>query len=146
MELHISIGIGLVISLFFSEFFGLAAGGLVVPGYMALYLNRPVDVLITLGVSAATFMFVRLVSSVVIVYGKRRTALMLLTGYVLQLLINTIDSSLGGSFNADYQVIGYVIPGLVAIWIDRQGMVETFSTLITGSVMVRLILIILDRA
>jgi len=146
MDLHVSIGIGLVISLFFSEFFGLAAGGLVVPGYMALYLNRPLDVLVTLGVSAATFLFVRLVSSVVIVYGKRRTALMLLTGYVLQMVINSIDSSLGSAFNAEYQVIGYVIPGLVAIWIDRQGLVETFSTLITGSVMVRLILIILDRA
>ena len=37
-----SIGIGLVVSLMFSEMFGLAAGGMVVPGYIALYLNRPV--------------------------------------------------------------------------------------------------------
>ena len=43
-----SIGIGLAVSLLFSEMFGLAAGGMVVPGYIALYLNRPVDIVLTL--------------------------------------------------------------------------------------------------
>ena len=36
-----SIGLGLVVSLVFSEILGLAAGGLVVPGYIALYLDQP---------------------------------------------------------------------------------------------------------
>ncbi len=40
-------------------------------------------------------------------------------------------------------VIGYIIPGLVAIWIDRQGLVESFSALIIASVIVRIVLILL---
>ena len=36
-----SIGIGLIVSLVFSEILGLAAGGLIVPGYIALYLDQP---------------------------------------------------------------------------------------------------------
>ena len=47
--LTLSIGVGLVIGLLFSELFGLAAGGVVVPGYLALYLTQPEAVLFTLG-------------------------------------------------------------------------------------------------
>jgi hypothetical protein len=43
----------------------------------------------------------------------------------------------------DLTIIGYIIPGLIAIWIDRQGVVESFSTLIIASVIVRLLLILI---
>ena len=39
-----AIGLGLVVSLFFTEILGLAAGGLVVPGYIALYLDQPLRI------------------------------------------------------------------------------------------------------
>ncbi|MEZ5302915.1 MAG: poly-gamma-glutamate biosynthesis protein PgsC/CapC [Verrucomicrobiales bacterium] len=35
-------------------------------------------------------------------------------------------------------VIGYIIPGLIALWLDRQGIVETLSTLAAASVVVRI--------
>ena len=46
--LPLSVGIGLAVSLLFTEIFGLAAGGMIVPGYIALYLTRPVEVGLTL--------------------------------------------------------------------------------------------------
>ena len=49
-----AIGLGLLISLFFSETLGLAAGGMVVPGYVALMLHHPLRILGTVGVSLAT--------------------------------------------------------------------------------------------
>ena len=39
-------------------------------------------------------------------------------------------------------MIGFIIPGLIAIWIDRQGIIETLAALITASVVVRLILVL----
>ena len=36
-----AIGLGLVVSLIFSETLGLAAGGMVVPGYLALMIHEP---------------------------------------------------------------------------------------------------------
>ncbi len=138
--LPLSIGIGLVVSLMFAELFGLAVGGMVVPGYIALQLTNPLDVLLTLGAGFATFALVRAMSSFLIIYGKRRTVLMILVGYLLGTLIRIthLSSMLGYDFN----VIGYIIPGLIAIWLDRQGVVETISSLITASVVVRLVLII----
>jgi hypothetical protein len=43
----------------------------------------------------------------------------------------------------DLTIIGYIIPGLIAIWIDRQGLVESLSALIIASTIVRLLLIII---
>ncbi len=40
-----AIGLGLVASLLFTEAIGFAAGGFVVPGYIALYLDRPYQLL-----------------------------------------------------------------------------------------------------
>ncbi len=141
--LPLSIGIGLVVSLLFSEIFGLAAGGMVVPGYVALHMARPTEVAVTLAAGLLTFAIVHLLSSVVIIYGKRRTVLMILVGYLIgvgfRAFAGQAAAHLGG---VDFTVIGFIIPGLIAIWIDRQGFIETFSALLTASVVVRLVLIL----
>ena len=40
---YIAIGLGMVISLFLTETIGVMAGGIIVPGYFALYLQNPVQ-------------------------------------------------------------------------------------------------------
>ncbi len=155
MELNLlalSIGIGLGVSLLFSELFGLAAGGLVVPGYIALYLTRPLDVAATLIAALLTFFLIRIASSFVIIYGRRRTALMILVGYTAGVFMNVAltalyevgaESVATGRYVMEAGVIGYIVPGLIAIWLDRQGVVPTFAALVTSAVVVRLLLILL---
>ncbi|NIL98183.1 MAG: poly-gamma-glutamate biosynthesis protein PgsC [Planctomycetales bacterium] len=148
--LTVSIGIGLAVSLLFSEMFGLAAGGMVVPGYFALFLNRPVDIALTLIAALFTYFVVHLLSTFIIVYGKRRTVLMILIGYLVRMMMTSLPivdvvplQWVPTEPGSEIAVIGYIIPGLIAIWIDRQGLVETLSALITASVVIRLILIII---
>jgi poly-gamma-glutamate biosynthesis protein PgsC/CapC len=160
--LSLSIGLGLVVSLLFSELFGLAAGGLVVPGYIALYLTRPIDVAATIGAALLTFFLVRIASTFVILYGRRRTALMILVGYATGALLSTAlasafeaaagpatpspEHALGlaaaGREMVETGVIGYIVPGLIAIWLDRQGVVPTLAALLTSAVVVRFVLIL----
>ncbi|HLR86474.1 MAG TPA: poly-gamma-glutamate biosynthesis protein PgsC [Wenzhouxiangella sp.] len=153
--LAVSIGIGLLVTLLLVEVFGLAAGGLVVPGYFALKLLQPWNMAITLLASYLTFITVRALASFMVVYGRRRTALMILFGYLFGSLIDLsiggvmsfpVASELGdGSTQFRYfelGVIGYIIPGLIAIWFERQGVVKTLVGLIVSAVLVRLILII----
>src|SRR5205085_1961587 len=47
--LPLSIGIGLAVGLVLNELFGIAAGGMIVPGYLALSLTKPADVALTVG-------------------------------------------------------------------------------------------------
>jgi poly-gamma-glutamate biosynthesis protein PgsC/CapC len=139
----LSIGIGLVISLTFSEMLGLTAGGMVVPGYVALYLDRPVVILITLLVSYLTYFIVHSLSAVMIIYGRRRTVLMILVGFAIGAAVRSFGHLQLPMTTIDLTIIGYIIPGLIAIWIDRQGVVESFSSLIIASVLVRIILILI---
>ena len=139
----LSIGLGLVISLLFSELLGVAAGGMIVPGYVALHLDSPVTVIFTLAVSWLTWMTVKMISTVMIMYGRRRTVIMLLVGFLYGAFFRSIGYIETVSLMFDLSIIGYLIPGLIAIWIEKQGLIETFSTLITSSVIVRLLLILI---
>ncbi len=114
--ISVSIGLGLCVSLFFSEFFGIAAGGMVVPGYIALYLNKPIIILSTILVSMVTYFIVNSLGAFVIIYGKRRTVLMILVGFLLGWLVRSLVYVPMGPEVIDLTVVGYIIPGLIAIW------------------------------
>ncbi len=139
----LSIGLGLAISLVFSELLGLTAGGMVVPGYFALYLDRPLVIVITLIVSYLTYLIVHSLSAVTIIYGRRRTVLMILVGFGMGALLRSFGSLQLPMATIDLTIVGYIIPGLIAIWIDRQGLVESLSALIIASVAVRIALILI---
>ena len=78
-----AVGIGVIISLIFSEFLGASAGGIVVPGYIALYLDRPMQILGTLIISLLTWGIIRLVSQFTLLFGRRRMVLSILVGFIL---------------------------------------------------------------
>jgi len=140
--LTVSIGLGLAASLLYGELFGLAAGGMVVPGYMALYANKPIDVGLTLLAALITFGVLKGLSQIAIVYGRRRTALTILIGYLVGLVFRMwIDA--GTTPFAEGAIIGFIIPGLIAIWYQRQGVLETTLSLITAAVIVRMVLVVL---
>lgn len=141
--LPLSVGIGLAVSLVFSEAFGIAAGGMIVPGYLALAMNRPVDVLLTLAAAFVTFAIVHTLSTFIIIYGRRRTALMIIVGYLVGMTLRQLTHGLSSPTGDELTVIGFIIPGLIAIWLERQGVVETLAALATASVVVRLVLVVL---
>ena len=143
--LTLSIGIGLAIGLVLVEFLGLYAGGMVVPGYIALEMHQPGSVVLTFIDALIIFFFIKIISQFLIIYGRRRIALIVLIAFLLGAFLLHVFSSYYVVTNVGqvYTVIGYIIPGLIALAIDRQGIIETFATLLTASVIVRLILILL---
>ncbi|MCA9541689.1 MAG: poly-gamma-glutamate biosynthesis protein PgsC [Myxococcales bacterium] len=136
-----AIGMGLAISLLFTEFFGLAAGGMVVPGYVALYLTDPASVAGTLIAGVLTFLAVHALKSVVILYGRRLTAVTIVMGYLVGMGLRA--AAHGGVVGAsELEFIGFIIPGLIAIWCNRQGVMETVTAILTVSAVTRLALVV----
>ena len=126
---EIAIGIGIILSLFFTETLGVTAGGVIVPGYIALYLHEPKMVLGTFAISLATYWIILFLSKFMLIYGKRRLVLSLLIGFFIGFWVK--DNYTSG----DLYVIGNIIPGLIASWMDRQGVSRTISViLITASI------------
>jgi poly-gamma-glutamate biosynthesis protein PgsC/CapC len=135
-----AVAIGLVISLAFSETLGLATGGMIVPGYIALILHRPERVAGTVAVALATWVVVRFLGRYMLVYGRRRTVLIMLVAFSLGWLSRLAKFQVEGS-DVALATIGFIIPGLVADWMERQGIIQTLSSMLIASVFVRLILI-----
>jgi poly-gamma-glutamate biosynthesis protein PgsC/CapC len=143
--LTLSIGIGLIVGLVFVSLLGLSTGGMVVPGYFALEMGAPDRVIVTTLISIIIFGIVRLMSKFMIIYGRRRIAITVLLSFILGTIFNTLFSQyMTASFYSDnIQVIGYIIPGLITLSIDRQGLIETVGSLLIASIIIRLLLIVL---
>lgn len=83
-----AIGFGLALNLIFTELFGLPSGGLVVPGYLALFLNQPWRIASTFAAALITWAIVRFgLSRLVILYGRRRFAVTVLCGFLVSLAL-----------------------------------------------------------
>ena len=139
-----AIGLGLFVSLIFSETLGLAAGGMVVPGYVALMVHEPLRLAGTIAVSLLTLGAIKLVSRYALVYGRRRIVVAVLLGFVFGSLSRDFFVLHIRGASLEFQTIGYVIPGLIANWMDRQGVLQTICVMITTAVLVRLFLMLLN--
>lgn len=142
--IDVAVGLGVTFSLIFAEIFGVAAGGIVVPGYVALQLNNVWMIVGTLFASFGAFLVVRLTSNFVFIYGRRRLVLSILLGFIFgYLLKNVLATPIYDLVDVRMQAIGYIIPGLIANWMERQGILRTLSAVTIASVVVRLAVMII---
>ena len=138
---EISIGLGIFLSLILSESLGVTAGGIIVPGYIALYLHQPMQVVVTFLVAILVWAIIQGMGSVMFLYGKRRIVLALILGFFFGYISRNfiyLSEDIGS-----VAVIGNIIPGLIANWMDRQGIIRTLSVVLLTSVMVKLCVMIL---
>lgn len=141
----IAVGIGMMFNLLLTETIGLAAGGVVVPGYIALQLHQPSMVISTVIIAFVTYLILKLLSHYILLYGRRLLIVSIIIGYLLGYLTRLYPTISFETLRFDITTIGFVVPGLIAYWMQRQGVIETISTMLVGAVLVRLILIILTR-
>jgi gamma-polyglutamate biosynthesis protein CapC len=137
-----AVGLGVIISLIFTEMLGASAGGIVVPGYIALYLDKPLQILGTLIVSTITWGIIRGIGMFTLLFGKRRMVLSILIGFILGWLSRNLVFHNVTIYDLQMQSIGYIVPGLIANWFERQGFMKTLSTMMIAAVLVRLILMV----
>ncbi|RCW49845.1 MULTISPECIES: poly-gamma-glutamate biosynthesis protein PgsC [unclassified Halanaerobium] len=132
-----SVGIGILLSFIFTEITGFYTGGIIVPGYLAFFWQAPYRILATVLTSLLTYYFVKFLSNYVIMYSRRRFTACVIIGY----LIGWFYRSLFIEYfpvSEDLRVIGYIIPGLLANDMLRQGITATLSSLAVVSIFVRL--------
>ncbi len=140
----VAVGLGVAFSLIFNEIFGVSAGGIVVPGYVALQLNNGWMLAGTFLVSFITYLAVRLTAQFVFIYGRRRLVLSILLGFIFgYILRNYIAGEIYEMADIRLEAIGYIIPGLIANWMERQGIFRTISAVTIASVVVRLAVMII---
>lgn len=115
---------GVAISLIFAELTGLSPAGLVVPGYIALSLQTPQRVVYTLALAFAAWGIAKFLARFIILYGRRRFAVLILLAFVVDLTVNAM-----GVLSYDPGMIGVLVPGIIAQEMEKQGVVKSMLSL-----------------
>lgn len=131
--MQIAVVLSVILGFLSSEFLGLASGGLISAGYLSLYVTSPWRIVATLVLAVLIHFLVKLLDQFVFLYGRRRFMACILLSVVLSwVLIRFIGSYIG----VDLRIIGYLIPGLIANDMQRQGVLKTLLVVMIITVLV----------
>lgn len=125
--------LGVLLSLAFAWATGVYPGGIIVPSYLVLFLREPERIVGTLVAALLTMAAYRIAARWLILFGRRRFAFLVLAG--------ALWAAAGGGLlpflfpaSLEFRVIGWVVPGLIAHHMERQGAVVTTAALVTATV------------
>jgi len=137
--LYKTIAMSVVLGFIFSEFLGIATGGLVSAGYLAFFMGSPLRVASTLAVAVLIYLITRLLQKWVIIYGKRRFMTVILLSIILTSVVDQMTRS--GMTGLDIRMVGFIIPGLIANDMLRQGVVKTLAATCIVAIVIRLVML-----
>lgn len=131
MEIE-AIFLGILLAFIYYEIVGLTPGGIVVPGYIALFVGQPLTLAATLGVVFLTYFIVKGIRHLVILYGRRMFLASVIVGFLLKWCLEMWVLR-GSGITQDLHIIGFVIPGLMANEMQKQGILQTIISLVIVS-------------
>ena len=130
---RVAIILGVIVTTLFYERVQLTTGGAIVPGYLALFLARPLFIATTLATSYLTYVIVnKVIARRYILYGRRKFEIEVLTGLALVALWSAIAHAVlrfSPLFAALYG-IGFVVPAVIAHDAFRQGPTKTYLAIL----------------
>lgn len=124
--------IGLIVAILYVELMDIYPGGIIVPAYIALYLDQPLRVLATLLIAFLSLFAYKILSRFLILFGRRRFVVLVLLGALwaqvwFLFLPRFFSDPLG------LRAIGWLIPGLLANNLEKQKIIPTIASLFTVS-------------
>ncbi len=140
---RLTIILGIVVSTIIYKRTGLTLGGVIVCGYLALFVGQPLHIVVTLMMAYITYQIVyKILQKRYMLNGRSLFEVEILVGLVLQVLWLTIIN-LFGLINIDLAIlygIGFVLPGVISHDMGRQGPKNTLGSILLGVLIVSLII------
>src|SRR5438034_8219354 len=87
---EVAIALGIAVSMLFYEKQNLVPGGVIVPGYVALTLDRPYMLLSTFAVAIVTLFLINRVSNQLVLFGRRKFSFMMLMSFLVAWPIQSV--------------------------------------------------------
>ena len=141
--------LGVIISIVFYEITEISPGGLIVPAYFALYLDDPLKLSVTVGISLLTLLLLKLLSRYTILYGRRRFAVCIIVSFIIKMILqyaNLHVLHVHQLYFLNVHSIGIIIPGILAQEFDRNGIPRTSAALIIVAVVIKAVYELLSAA
>ena len=137
--LHTAVALSVILGFASVEFLGLLSGGIVSAGYLAFYLEQPFRIVSTLALAVLVCLLVKLLPNFMIIYCRRRFMVTILLSIILSTVIEGSFIITSG-IAQDLRMIGYIIPGLIANDMEKQGISKTLAMVVIISLIIYLIL------
>ncbi len=132
------LALGIIVSILIYERFRLTGGAAVVAGYLSIFIDRPLYVFTTIVIALLTFFIVqRFIARRMFLYGRRRLVVMVMVGMAFEGIAGT--AAYFAAPDIPWLIglygVGFVLPGLIAQDMERQGVWRTvFTVLITAGI------------
>jgi poly-gamma-glutamate biosynthesis protein PgsC/CapC len=140
---RLTIILGIVVSTIIYKRTGLTLGGVIVCGYLALFVGQPLHIIVTLSTAYLTYQIVyKILQKRFMLNGRKLFEIEILVGLIFQVLWITIIR-LFVTINIDLTIlygIGFVLPGVIAHDMGRQGARNTIGSILLGVSIVALII------
>jgi poly-gamma-glutamate biosynthesis protein PgsC/CapC len=140
---RLTIILGIVVSTIIYKRTGLTLGGVIVCGYLALFIGQPLHIIVTLAIAYITYQIVyKFLQQRFMLNGRKLFEIEILVGLVFQVLW-IIVIRLFRTNNIDMAIlygIGFVLPGVIAHDMGRQGAKNTIGSILLGVSIVALII------
>lgn len=142
--LTVTLSFGIAVSVVLLSLTGLAAGGLITPGYLALVLDQPPTLIVLLAVTGVTWLIVAVLSRFLFLYGPRRFGVTILTSLLLSATLELLRPTFG-PLGLEWRSLGYIVPGLIANQFYRQGVLPTVLMLAIAAPITRLLVLLVTK-
>lgn len=131
--------LGIIISIIFYEITEISPGGLIVPAYLAFYMDNPKRVIVTILSGIVTYFIVKVISDRTILYGRRKFTVYVLVGFLMREVLKYFNIFLEGYdiFILGGNIIGVIIPAIMARDIERNGMTKSIFSLLMLSTFIK---------
>ena len=140
---RLTIILGIVVSTIIYKRTGLTLGGVIVCGYLALFIGQPTHIIVTLIISYLTYQVVhKFLQKRFMLNGRKLFEVEILVGLIFQvswLMIVNLMGRLNTELTILYS-IGFVLPGVIAHDMGRQGTKSTLGSILLGVLIVALII------
>lgn len=112
---------GLVLGMSYYQKTGLACGGIITPAFFAIYIHQTRELAVSLAAGVAICFILEILVRKLGLYGRQRLTVAMLIAILVKVFF--IDYVSDGSL-----WLGWIIPGLVAADMQKQGLVSTLSS------------------
>ena len=136
--LYSTVALSVIISFLTTELTGLLTGGMISAGYLAYWFGEPMRIVSTLLMSILIALIMRVSRHFLILYGRRRFMLSILLSIFGVYLVEK-SYFFVSEFSFDMRIVGYIIPGLIASDMEKQGILRTTLALSAVTIVVKLL-------